>query len=372
MKEGAIASLLFVTAALLPFPEHLLWMIVVLPVAALYGAVSTTLIAVIARTNLSAALLPLSGWYPVLAGALCGIGLRLVFAGDPGNAYAPMSLSFIALAPLAVGAVTVYMAERTERRGWSYYFMAGILANALFILGTLMILVEGMICAILIFPLFAMYGALGALLMGAMCRAGNWPKNGVFGFAILPLALGGGAPQVGSETFLGEEERTILIAATPAVIWQQLHNTRDIQASEVDKAWMYRIGVPLPQSGVTRTTPNGHERTITMGKSIHFTQVASEWEENRRVRWAYRFDADSFPPHALDDHVRIGGHYFDLVDTVYTLTPKGAGRTELKVSMQYRVSTQYNWYTTRVAQLLIGNLERVFLDFYAHRAEKAS
>ena len=56
-----------------------------------------------------------------------------------------------------------------------------------------------------------------------------------------------------------------------------------------------------------------------MGKGIHFDQVATEWRENERVSWRYRFAADSFPAGALDDHVRIGGHYFDLGETQYSL-----------------------------------------------------
>ena len=42
--------------------------------------------------------------------------------------------------------------------------------------------------------------------------------------------------------------------------------------------------------------------------------------------------------------------------------------TELKISMQYRVSTQFNWYSKRVAALLFDNFEEVVLDFYARRA----
>jgi hypothetical protein len=371
MAEGALANALFLCGAFLAFPEQLLWVFVAVPVAALYGGASAVMFAILARTSISAASLPLSGWYPMLAGAVCGVAMRLVYSGAPGDPYSPMNLSFIALVPLAVGAITVYVAERSARRSWQYCFTAGILANALFILGTMLIMVEGLICAVLIFPLFAVYGALGALVMGALCRASNWPRHGVYGFAVLPLLLGALAPNGPDDVYIGREERTVLIQAAPAVVWQQLNNTRDIQPAEVDKAWMYRIGVPLPQSGVTRATPQGHERTVTMGKAIHFTQLATEWEENRRVRWAYRFDADSFPPHALDDHVKVGGHYFDLIDTVYTLTPAGDGKTALTVSMQYRVSTGYNWYTKRVARFLIGNLENVFLDFYARRAVKA-
>jgi hypothetical protein len=104
-----------------------------------------------------------------------------------------------------------------------------------------------------------------------------------------------------------------------------------------------------------------------MGKGIQFDQVATLWEPNHRVLWTYRFAADSFPPHALDDHVRIGGEYFDLLDTEYLLTPVG-NQTELRIRMSYRVSTRFNWYAQPIAEILIGNFEEVILGFYANRA----
>ena len=57
---------------------------------------------------------------------------------------------------------------------------------------------------------------------------------------------------------------------------------------------MYRIGVPLPQAGVTEATSGGLVRRIVMGKDIHFDQVVVDWDENRYVRWTYRFAEDRF------------------------------------------------------------------------------
>ena len=87
----------------------------------------------------------------------------------------------------------------------------------------------------------------------------------------------------------------MLIKAPPERIWHEIHNVRDIRRDEVDRAWIYRIGVPLPQAGVTETTPQGRVRKITMGKDIRFDQVVADWDENRHVRWTYRFAEDSFP-----------------------------------------------------------------------------
>ena len=315
--------------------------------------------------------LPFSKWMPVLAGALCGVVLRLIFWGSAGFPYNAMHPAFIGFAPLAVGAVTVYFAERKARRSWGYYFMAGMLANVLFVIATMVILIEGMICAILILPLFAMYGALGGLLMGAICRFANWPKQpAVYSFAFLPVMLALLLPEHAEAPYMGMIERSVVVKAEAPAVWRQLLATPHIGSAEVDQAWMYRIGVPMPTSGITRITPDGMARDVRMGKGIHFTQHAAEWKDNQYVRWTYQFSDDSFPPGALDDHVKIGGEYFDIIDTEYVLTPAGPGTTRLTTRMHYRVSTQFNWYAKRLASGLIGNFEEVILGMYAGRARR--
>lgn len=312
---------------------------------------------------------PFGKWYPALVGAVVGLILRVwYFAGEPGEARSAMSFTFITFVPFAVAAVTVYIAERQERRSWGYYVFHGAGANVMFVFGSMLALVEGLICAVVIIPMFALYGAFGGLVMGALCRVANWPRHATYGFVFLPMLLSGILPSGAGDTFIGQRERTVLVQASPAELWHQLHNAPQISPAEVERAWLYRIGVPVPMSAVTKVVGTTLERDITMGKAIHFTQVASEWRENTYVKWTYRFADDSFPPQALDDHVKIGGHYFDLIDTVYTLIPRGDA-TELKISMQYRVSTQFNWYSKRVAALLFDNFEEVVLDFYARRAE---
>ena len=316
--------------------------------------------------------LPFSNWWPLAIGALSGILLRLIFSGEPGGAYAAMDAAFVYLVPIAVGAVTVYVAETKQRRAWSYYVWAPMVANALFVLGTMAMLIEGLICVIIILPLFCALGALGGVVMGAICRATRRRRQAVYSFAALPVLLGFLPTNEADYQRIGTIERTVVVEASAQQVWRQIHDARDIRPEEVGHAWMYRIGVPLPIAGVTQKTPTGFVRKVSMGKSIHFDQVAVEWKENRYVRWTYRFEKDSFPPNALDDHVAIGGHYFDLLDTAYTLTPTGAHTTKLSITMQYRVSTQFNWYADAVATFLIGNFQEVILDFYRRRSQQAS
>ena len=313
-------------------------------------------------------ILPFSKWIPLVAGVLAGIVLRLVFSGLPGKAYSPMMETFIVLAPLLVGAVTVYVSEWQKRQTWKYYVGASFIATQLFVLGTLLIMIEGLICAVIIAPLFGLMGVMGGLLMGAICRWTSWPKHAVYSLAAIPLILGGFEQRLPLPERINVVEHSRFISASPEQVWRHLMDAKDIAPQEVADAWMYRIGVPLPQAGVTEHRDEGLVRHVTMGKGIHFDQIATQWETGRYVRWKYRFAPDSIPAQALDDHVKIGGHYFDLIDTEYELRPNGTG-TDLRISMHYRLSTRFNWYAQPVAEFLIGNFEQVILDFYAMRAE---
>ncbi|HEU5135999.1 MAG TPA: hypothetical protein VFU13_12690 [Steroidobacteraceae bacterium] len=316
--------------------------------------------------------LPYRGWWPFAGGALIGLTLRLIFRGDPGDAYTAMMGSFILGSPVLVAVITVYIAELQARRSWSYYFVAPALANVLYVLGTLLILIEGWVCAIIILPLFCLVGGIAGLAMGAICRATHWPRRAVVGcVAMLPLLTGGLEQRLALPARERVAEREIMVAADAARVWRELVDVHQIAPAELDDAWLYRIGVPLPVAGAAETRDGAHLRHMTMGKGIRFDQVATEWRENEQVTWRNLFSADSFPAGALDDHVRIGGHYFDVRETQYGLREIG-GQTRLRIRMSYRVSTRFNWYAGPVADLLVGNFAEVALRFYARRAELAA
>lgn len=306
--------------------------------------------------------------WPLAAGVVVGILLRLVFSGAPGEPYSAMMASFTLLVPMLVGAVTVYAAERRQRHSWGYYFGVAAAANALFVLGTLFILIEGLVCAIVAVPLFALLGGLGGLLAGAVCRWTRRPRRMLYCAAALPLLLGAVEQRIPLPDSVDTVVSARVIAAPPERVWTQLLQAPRIEPHEMESGWMYRIGAPLPISAVTEQRDGDLIRHIRMGRGVRFDQVAAEWQPMQRVVWRYRFTADSFPPGALDDHVRIGGRYFDLIDTAYVLEPI-AGGTRLTTRMRYRVSTHFNWYARPLAKLLVRNFEQTALEFYATRAE---
>ncbi|MEG3792421.1 hypothetical protein V1318_20060 [Lysobacter sp. CCNWLW3] len=305
--------------------------------------------------------------WPLLCGVMVGLGMRLVFSAKAGEPYATMLASFLLLTPLIVGMVAVYVVERQERKHAGYHFGMGVLVNVFYLAGTLVMGLEGAICAIFVSPLFAILGGIGGVLMGLILRYLKRPRSTLYGIALLPLLLGA-VEDPHPQGRLERIERQVFIAAPAEEVWRQLMTADAIRPDEVDAAWTYRIGVPKPLAGIVRETPTGLVRDVRMGKGIHFQQVSSDWQPQRYVNWRYLFDADSVPAGALDDHVRIGGEYFDLLGTAYTLTPRDGG-TELAMSLDYRVSTAFDWYAAPLGRWLLAGQSETLLSFYRRRAE---
>lgn len=320
--------------------------------------------------------LPFPKWWPIVAGALLGVLLRLAYLGgalltpasEAVGPYGVMMGAFIYFAPLAVGAITVYLAERQYRRTWGYYIVAGMSANALFAIGTMVALLEGIICVIVVLPLFAMIGMVGSLIMGAVCRLTGWPKQAAYSFALLPLVLGAIEPTANLPVRLRTIERSVMVDAPREVVWDQLMNVRDIRSEEVEDGIAFRIGVPPPVSALSANVDGQPVRRISMGKQVHFDQIETQRRERQYIRWTQRFYPDSFPPGSFDEHVVMGGEYFDVDAVAYTLATEGSA-TRLTLTMHYRVSTRFNWYADAVARLVLGNLEEVLLGVYRQRSQ---
>src|SRR6185436_19881150 len=105
-------------------------------------------------------------------------------------------------------------------------------------------------------------GGLGGLLMGAICRLTNWPRRTLYCLWALPLLVGAMETQFDVPQRVRAVERAVIIQAPAARVWQEIHAARAIQPAEVGDAWFFRIGVPLPNEGVSREAGGERLRTI--------------------------------------------------------------------------------------------------------------
>lgn len=305
--------------------------------------------------------------WPLVAGAVIGVALRLAFAGDPNAILSPMNGAFIWFTPIVVGVTASIVSERIAPRSLGRHFSVSAAANALFVVGTLMLYLEGLICAVLILPLFVMLGGTAGIVSGYILKRTRTSAT-LSAVIPVPLILSVVFGAVPLPEPIDEVHSSVVIEASASIVWDQIMNASNIRREEVARGWIYRIGVPAPEFGILDQR-DSLVRRVRMGKGIYFDQPVIDWEPLEYVTFGYRFYPDSVPARALDDHVTIGGRHFDLLDTKYELTPLSVGSTLLTIRMRYRVSTHFNWYARPLARLLIHDFEKTILAFYRGRSE---
>ncbi len=315
-------------------------------------------------------------WVVFGLGALYGLAMRLLFGvpvfNSPGSAggAGPMMASFVVLVPVLVGVFTVH-AARKRSPSLLFAVFGPWIPTTCFAAGSGIALIEGSICIAMALPIFWIVSSAGGVLCWIVLKFVDVPQGGVNGLMLLPLLLAWPESQQPLPQALARSEAAIHIAAPPELVWGLVNHATAIAPAEMSGGLAYRIGLPYPVEAVTQASANGRVRKLRWGGGVVFDEPITAWEENRHIAWTYAFGPDSFPSGTLDEHVLIGGKYFDLVDTAYRLVPE-AGGTRLEIVVDYRVSTGFNWYALPAGRLLVDDAAQTILRFYKRRSEAAA
>jgi hypothetical protein len=309
-------------------------------------------------------------WWWVVAGAALGVVLRIVFGALPRSMGGPMSLGFMAVTPLVVGALTV-LGATPERRTAPFLIFAPWAGIGLMLLGCAITLLEGSICLALMAPLFLALGSLGGVLMGVALHFVPGASSRMSAVAVLPLLMLAGEGRAPLPQQDVELRREVMVDASPATIWNEILAARAIRPEELPLSLTHMIGVPKPLEGINVRTRDGEVRFSRWERGVNFRAHVTARKEYEYINWRYVFDEHSFPKGSMDDHVAIGGRYFDLHDTSFQLTPAPDGRTRLEIVAHYRVATSINAYAIPVAEILGKDFLDTILGLYRLRSEKA-
>lgn len=311
------------------------------------------------------------GWIAwIVGGAVFGVLLRVGFGALPSQYLGPMSIGFLIGTPLAVGALTVYGARRHDP-GAMFWLFAPWATIGLMLIGCGLALLEGIICIAILTPLFLLMGSIGGGLMGIALKIAPFEPSHLRAVAVVPLLLLFGESYVPLETREAQIRRSVHVKAPPAVVWDQILTARSIQPSELPLSITHLIGVPKPLEGVNVATADGEVRFSQWERGVNFRALVTERREHETITWRYQFDDHSFPAGSMDDHVAIGGRYFDLHDTTFNLYRTHDGGTQLEIVAHYRVTSSVNLYAAPIARLLGHDFVGTILQLYKTRSERA-
>lgn len=306
----------------------------------------------------------------ILFGASYGLIGRFLLPHAPaGWNLEILSFAFLCATPVTIGAIVVYGLRDSALSVWRLIW-APWLSILLALVGSMVALLEGSICIILAAPLFLVASSLGGLVMGLLLRWLGKSKATLNGFLVLPLMLFLIEPPLAQKPIVLEERVAVNVDATPQRIWSEIKNARSIRRGELAFSVAHLIGVPRPLEGYNIATTLGEVRFSKWERGVNFSAEIVEQVEHRSITWRYRFTPNSFPSGSLDDHVTVGGKYFNLYDTTFNLVPLSPTETRLEIISHYSVTTGVNFYGIPVARFIAQDFMNTIVKLYKTRSEK--
>ena len=184
--------------------------------------------------------------FGLIVGVIYGLIIRLIPEIQKlSGIFEIISFSFLFFTPIAVGSVSVYVSSKKEKLTWKKHISISSIAMLIFLLAMFAFNLEGLICIVLILPVFMVASIIGGLIVGYIINNTQYSKSTLNSLLILPLLM---SPV---ESLLPEQQSTqqittrIIINASAQEIFSELATVKDIKEDELGFSFMHFIGLPV-------------------------------------------------------------------------------------------------------------------------------
>ena len=280
-----------------------------------------------------------------------------------------VSITYIFALPVILGAIPVLLSTKEQLKSYKTYLLMPWGITMTFFFLCYIMRFDGMICLVVIVAPFLLFGTLSAFIYRLMKLKARGNGTKLYVSLLLPLLVFGIEENVEPTTEFHTVVTTIEVNSDRSNTWKNIKNIESIQNGEIETHFVHVIGVPKPLNGVLDIEGVGGVRNITWEKGIKFEEKIKTWNEGYGFSYDINVDPKSIPPTTLDEHVMIGGKYFDVVAGSYNIIPQTKNKCLVKLSCTYRITTTLNFYSKIWADFILDDFNSMILEVVKGRSE---
>lgn len=281
-----------------------------------------------------------------------------------------VSVAFLFVFPLILGAIPVLFSTKEQLKVYTIYLlMPWIIIFTTFTLAYF-VGFEGVICIAIVIVPFLLLGTIGAFITRLIKLKKDGEGNKLYVSLFLPLFILFIEMNFQTSDEIYSIQTSININANKSEIWQNIKNVKNIQEEEIRTHFVHLIGVPKPLNGELDRESIGGIRSITWEKGIRFREKITSWNNENGFNYEINVNPNSIPPKTLDEHVMIGGRYFDVLNGGYKIEEINPNLHKLTLSCSYRITTNLNFYAKLWADYMLGDFNEMILEIIKDRCEK--
>ncbi|MFZ9955664.1 MAG: hypothetical protein ACO3E1_06020, partial [Flavobacteriales bacterium] len=266
-----------------------------------------------------------------------------------------VSVAYIFILPIVLGAIPVFFSTKEQLNSYTTYLLLPWVIVITFFFLSFITGFEGIICLVVIIGAFLLLGSLGAYIFRLIKLKNEGNGTKLYLSLFLPFAVLFIETNMKNRDDFYTVKTRIEIDANQSVVWQNVKNVRNIKSDEIATHFVHVIGIPRPLDGQLNYEGVGGVRNITWEKGIKFEEKIKTWKEGAGFSYDINFDPTSIPSTTLDEHVMIGGKYFDVVSGSYAIKPLSNLKSEVTLTCTYRISTSLNFYSKWWADFILDD-----------------
>lgn len=242
-----------------------------------------------------------------------------------------MSWTFFITVPAGLGVLLIYSSPIEKVQSRSYTLFMPWLLVVLVIAITIIIGLEGWGCWIMITPLFFLFSSIGAFCARYFKLKGS-KKNenlNVSLFILLPFLVGPIENSIETNPQIFTTYTSIEIDSDAKTIWKNVTSVKEIRSKEDHSSLIKVLGFPKPVKAELDTLAVGGFRKAIFEKGLVFNETVTRYETEKLMEFSIKANTFEIPSTTLDEHILIGGEYFDMLTGTYELKKLSNNRYKL-------------------------------------------
>lgn len=313
--------------------------------------------------------------FGVIAAVAYGAFARIVFGignSRQTDLFGTISIAFLFLVPLAIGALSVYFAAPEHKMSWLHALVAPWIPTAICLIIAGLLAWEFAFCILLASPIFFGMSSLGGLLICLLLhlkkRSEKYQTGTLLVLLLAPYFFTPLENQFPVQDSILTMHSQIEIKASPEIVWRNITRFRQVTDAERRFGLFHLAGLPRPLQATLAYEGIGGVRRGEWEDGLAFNGYITDWKPNDRytLRLVVDTSAVQLSPVPLKE---IGGKYFDMVDDSYIIEPVGEGKVILHLLSTYRLTTRLNWFGRLWIDFFLQDLQNYILQIEKERCE---
>ncbi|QBN17943.1 APC family permease [Flavobacterium nackdongense] len=297
--------------------------------------------------------------------------LRLLFGiKDWNGIFSVMSTTFLFFLPSIIGALTIYLSDKDKVKKISYRIFAPWIPIFLFLAITLLLAIEGWACWLMILPVFLIAASIGGLVGGYLKLNKINDRLNVSILIFLPLLISPIEQLIEKIPGTYDAYTYIDINSNAYKIWNNVTRVKTIE-KEDDTGYLTEfLGFPRPLKAELNFKGIGAYREAIFTNGLIFRETVTEYQENKKMVFSIRANTYEIPSTTLDEHILIGGKYFDVLDGTYELEKLEKNKYRLHLYSKFKMNTTFNFYAGWWGKIIMQDIQNNILRIEKKRAEE--